>query len=95
MRIAAIARVGTIVVLTATLSGSGQFDAPGEYRSDLAYDGRFTFVRLRWAATKKRSLKGVFLRVVAAVGSSATKMPRRSGTSACRKRVVQLAAQKP
>jgi hypothetical protein len=50
MRSASIARVGTAVLLTATLSGSAQFDAPAQYRADLAYDGRFTFVRLRWGS---------------------------------------------
>jgi hypothetical protein len=44
MRSASIARIGTAVLLTATLSGSAQ------YAADLPYDGRFTFVRLRWGS---------------------------------------------
>ena len=38
------------MILAAT-TASAQFDVPrGAYRTDLAYDGRFTFVRLRWRA---------------------------------------------
>ena len=50
MRTASIARIGTAVLLTATLSGSAQFETPAQYAADLPYDGRFTFVRLRWAS---------------------------------------------
>jgi hypothetical protein len=41
-------RVAAAVVFVAA-SAAAQFDAPGRpYRTDLTYDGRFTFVRLRW-----------------------------------------------
>jgi len=37
------------VVFTVTMAATAQFDAPGlPTRTDLTYDGRFTFVRLRW-----------------------------------------------
>ena len=36
-------------MLLAATTVSAQFDAPGRrYRTDITYDGRFTFVRLRW-----------------------------------------------
>jgi len=39
--------IAVVVLLTATVSA--QFDAPGRrHRTDVPYDGRFTFVRLRW-----------------------------------------------
>ena len=54
-------------------SASAQFDAPGsgDYRHDIAYDGRFTFVRLRW-----RSDFG-FARAAAAArrGTTTTRAP--------------------
>ena len=44
-------RIATIGVLAAASAGAVQFDAPGgPHRTDLAYDGQFTFVRLRWGS---------------------------------------------
>ena len=41
-------RAAAGLLLLAT-TASAQFDGPGErYRTDVSYDGRFTFVRLRW-----------------------------------------------
>jgi hypothetical protein len=42
-------RVATAIALIATSAGALQFDRQNpSYRTDVAYDGRFTFVRLRW-----------------------------------------------
>lgn len=43
--------LGCAVVLAATVALAGQRDRPGgRHRTDVDYDGRFTFVRLRWAS---------------------------------------------
>src|SRR6185503_18142251 len=49
-----------MVVLSAGVSPStAQFDAPGlRHRTDVAYDGRFTFVRLRWRSDFAFSRRG-------------------------------------
>src|SRR6185295_4517421 len=43
-------------------AGSAQFDAPGdgEYRHDISYDGRFTFVRLRWQSDFGSARRGMW-----------------------------------
>jgi hypothetical protein len=42
-------RLAAAVMFIAAVSAAAQFDAPGRpHRIDLSYDGRFTFVRLRW-----------------------------------------------
>src|SRR4030095_3002416 len=52
-------RVIGVAFITAT-SLSAQFEAPGlgSYRSDITYDGRFTFVRLRWQSDFAYSRRG-------------------------------------
>ena len=46
-------------LLLAATTASAQFDAPGPpYRTDLTYDGRFTFVRLRWQSGGGRFSRG-------------------------------------
>jgi hypothetical protein len=53
-------RVAVVIFITTT-AASAQFDAPGgRYRTDLAYDGRFTFVRLRWRSDFDSSRRGGF-----------------------------------
>lgn len=43
--------LGCAVVLAATVALAGQRDRPGgRHRTDVEYDGRFTFVRLRWSS---------------------------------------------
>ena len=52
-------RVATAVILIAATAAAVQFDAPGRpYRTDLAYDGQFTFVRLRWKSDLDFSRRG-------------------------------------
>ncbi len=42
-------RLATAAAFAAATTASAQYDAPGlRHREDLTYDGRFTFVRLRW-----------------------------------------------
>ena len=43
-------RLAVVAVLIAAATASAQYDAApaGHHRTDLTYDGRFTFVRLRW-----------------------------------------------
>ena len=49
IRSARLLRLAAAVTFAAALSAATQFDAPGRpHRTDLTYDGRFTFVRLRW-----------------------------------------------
>ena len=49
------------VVFVAAGADGGQRDAPGrEHRIDLAYDGRFAFVRLRWKSDLSFSRRGGF-----------------------------------
>jgi hypothetical protein len=58
MSSASIARAGMAVLLTTAMSGPAQFDVPGQYRSVMTYDGRFTFVRLRWGSDFAFSRRG-------------------------------------
>jgi hypothetical protein len=37
-----------LALLVATISSAQQVPPPGSHRTDITYDGRFTFVRLRW-----------------------------------------------
>ena len=54
-------RLVAAVVFAATTSVTAQFDGPdGRHRIDLGYDGRFTFVRLRWRADFDMSRRGGF-----------------------------------
>ena len=54
-------RIAALVVFFATTAATAQFDAPaGRYRTDLVYDGRFTFVRLRWRSDFDLSRRGGF-----------------------------------
>ena len=54
-------RLATAVIFIATTAAAVQFDAPGRpHRSDLTYDGRFTFVRLRWTSDLGSSRRGGF-----------------------------------
>jgi len=50
-----------LALVTAT-SASAQFDAPaaGDYRTDITYDGRFTFVRLRWQSDFGYARRGMW-----------------------------------
>ena len=49
------------VVFIAATAAAVQFDAPGQpHRTDLIYDGRFTFVRLRWTSDFGFSRRGGF-----------------------------------
>ena len=50
--------IGVALVTAASLSA--QYEAPsnGPYRTDVAYDGRFTFVRLRWQSDFAYSRRG-------------------------------------
>jgi hypothetical protein len=42
-------RVATLLVVLTITAASAQYGAPGQpYQTDVPYDGRFTFVRLRW-----------------------------------------------
>ena len=51
-------RLAAVVLLAAT-TASAQFDARGRrYRTDITYDGRFTFVRLRWQSGGGRFSRG-------------------------------------
>jgi hypothetical protein len=55
--------VAMIVLLFAATAAAGsvQFDAPGRpQRTDTAYDGQFTFVRLRWQSGMASSRRGGF-----------------------------------
>jgi len=54
-------RAAIAVLIIATSAGAVQFDAPGRrHRTDLTYDGRFTFVRLRWKSDFGSSRRGGF-----------------------------------
>ena len=54
-------RIATAVIAIAVTALRVQFDAPSRpYRSDLAYDGRFTFVRLGWQSDFGGSRRGGF-----------------------------------
>ena len=44
-------RIAILVLLVTSTAAAAQYDAPGQlHRSDPAYDGQFTFVRLRWGS---------------------------------------------
>jgi hypothetical protein len=44
-------RLACVRLALVATTASAQFDAPGRpHRTDVAYDGRFTFVRLRWGS---------------------------------------------
>jgi len=49
-----------LLSLIAGVAAAAQFDAPGRspYRTDLSYDGRFAFVRLRWQSDFSFSGRG-------------------------------------
>ena len=52
-------RIATVVVFVAATATAVQFDAPGRaHRTDLPYDGQFTFVRLRWKSDFGFSRRG-------------------------------------
>ena len=52
-------RIATVVLLVTATAAAAQYDAPGRpHRSDIAYDGQFTFVRLRWGSDLSSSLFG-------------------------------------
>ena len=52
---------GLALLLSVTAAGGVQFDASLQsHRSDLGYDGRFTFVRLRWGSDLGFSRRGGF-----------------------------------
>jgi hypothetical protein len=54
-------RIGTAVIFIGAMAAVVQFDAPGRpYRTDLTYDGHFTFVRLRWKSDFAFSRRGGF-----------------------------------
>jgi hypothetical protein len=49
------------VMFSAATAAAVQLDAPGQpHRTDLTYDGRFTFVRLRWTSDFGYSRRGGF-----------------------------------
>jgi hypothetical protein len=50
-----------VVLMVASVAAAAQFDAPGpRYAGDVEYDGRFTFVRLRWSSPDGFSRRGGF-----------------------------------
>jgi hypothetical protein len=52
-------RIAAAVLFVAATAASAQFDAPGRpHRTDLTYDGQFTFVRLRWQSDFGTSRRG-------------------------------------
>jgi len=54
-------RLTGAVVFIAAAAAAAQFDGPRRsYRTDLSYDGRFTFVRLRWKSDLPSSRRGGF-----------------------------------
>jgi hypothetical protein len=54
-------RIATAVIFIAANAAAVQFDAPGRrHRSDLSYNGQFTFVRLRWKSDLGFSRRGGF-----------------------------------
>jgi hypothetical protein len=54
-------RIATAVIFIAANAAAVQFDAPGRrHRSDLTYNGQFTFVRLRWKSDLGFSRRGGF-----------------------------------
>jgi hypothetical protein len=53
-------RVAASVICTVATAAAAQYDAPGSYRSDLVYDGRVAFVRLRWTSDFSSTSRGGF-----------------------------------
>ena len=54
-------RIASAVIFSAASAAAVQFDAPGQpSRTDVTYDGRFTFVRLRWTSDLGFSRRGGF-----------------------------------
>ena len=54
-------RAAILIVIIAATAGAVQFESPGRrHRTDLSYDGRFTFVRLRWKSDFGSSRRGGF-----------------------------------
>ena len=54
-------RIASAVIFIAATAAAVQFDAPGRrHRSDLSYNGQFTFVRLRWKSDFGFSRRGGF-----------------------------------
>src|SRR4051794_37209371 len=54
-------RLAGAAVFIAAMASAAQFDGPRRsYRSDISYDGRFTFVRLRWKSDLGSSRRGGF-----------------------------------
>jgi len=54
-------RVAAVVTFIAATAAAVQFDAPGRrHRSDVTYNGKFTFVRLRWKSDLGFSRRGGF-----------------------------------
>jgi hypothetical protein len=53
--------IASALIFSATAAAAVQFDAPGlPHHEDPAYDGRFTFVRLRWGADAGFGRRGGF-----------------------------------
>ncbi|HEX2452242.1 MAG TPA: DUF4159 domain-containing protein [Vicinamibacterales bacterium] len=53
--------IALAVVFSAAMAATAQFDALGQpHRTDLSYDGRFTFVRLRWTSDGGSFRRGGF-----------------------------------
>jgi hypothetical protein len=68
-------RLAAVVMFIAATAAAVQFDAPGRgHRSDLTYNGQFTFVRLRWVRLRP-SRRGGF--------SSAWNPPRGTEPGSC------------
>ena len=54
-------RIVSAVIFIAATAAAVQFDAPGRrHRSDVTYNGQFTFVRLRWKSDFGSSRRGGF-----------------------------------
>ena len=54
-------RIAAVVTFIAATAAAVQFDAPGRrHRSDVTYNGKFTFVRLRWKSDLGFSRRGGF-----------------------------------
>jgi len=55
-------RLAACLIFAVAATATAQFDAPGNghYRTDLSYDGRFTFVRLRWKSDFGYSRRGMW-----------------------------------
>jgi hypothetical protein len=55
-------RFAACLIFVVAATATAQFDAPsnGHYRTDVSYDGRFTFVRLRWKSDFGYSRRGMW-----------------------------------